>query len=315
MFVDDIATVAKYHRKLDIHSLQDDVIGDKTIRLKLLSALIRLADCLDIDYRRVHIDRLKILDIPVESKFFWFSYYYVKGMRITNRAIELFFCFPDEYINDQSFTSVISKYILNEINKHIEQVYSILDNYKIRLRRDVESNVQYSTTLSVPLPDNLKEYIKSKMITVTCDELQFSSMNTDIISTNTINDTHEMKNKQEDSKFSTNTAPVSIADHCKCQKSLTGSLSKMECDYTNMTAQEKLSVAEYYIQQFDYEKAIEVVNTIIHSNMEQYGGEDKNNILANCYRLKCDAYKALGGNGNLLFAVLCNKAMYMVLQG
>ncbi len=296
VFVDDIATVAKYHRKLDINSLQDDVIGNVTIRLKLLSALIRLADCLDIDFRRVKIDKLKILDIPVDSEFFWFSHHYVKGMKIENRAIELVFRFPDEYKNEKSLTSAISNYILSEINKHIEQVYTILDNYGIRLGKNINCSVQFSTTSVTSLPDNLKEYIKCKSTfymatqkevnnnfenknTVTCDVLQSTSMITKIESTN-------------------------------LKESLTEPQYKIESDYANMTIQEKVDAAKYYIQQSEYEKAINIINFIINSNKKQY---DKSTLI-NCYKLKCNIYNALKGNSNSLFAIICNEAVRKMLQ-
>lgn len=271
MFIDDIATVAKYHRKLDINSLQDDVIGDKTIRLKFLSALIRLADCLDIDFQRIKIEKLKLINIPVESKFFWFSHYYVKGMKIENRAIKLYFCFPNDYKNETSITSYISNYILSEINKHIEQVYNILDNYGIRLRKDIDHSVSFSTSVE-PLPDKLKEYIIKK----------YEFTNTPKYFENSFN---------IETKYSIKTSE-------------TGN------DYANMTINEKIALIENYIQKTEYEKAINIINSIIHSNKKQYD----NSTLVSCYKLKCNIYNALKGNSNSLFAIICNEAVRKTLQ-
>lgn len=75
----------------------------------------------------------------------------------------------------------------------------------------------------------------------------------------------------------------------------------------NSEIEKKLSESERYIVNSEYEKAIGIINDVICSIKKQYN-DDCNEILADCYRLKCNAYRALGGNGNLLFAVLCNKA-------
>lgn len=158
-FVDDIALVAKYHRKLDINILGDDVIGDKIIRLKLLSSLIRLGDCLDIDFRRVRIDRLKIFPISTESKFFWFGHHYVKGLTIINRCIQIYFNFPDDYKNDSLLTGQIMQHIQDEIANQIDRVYSYLDHYGIRLYKDIIVTTQYSKTTVQKMPNDLVDYI------------------------------------------------------------------------------------------------------------------------------------------------------------
>lgn len=74
----------------------------------------------------------------------------------------------------------------------------------------------------------------------------------------------------------------------------------------------KLSESKQYIANSEYEKAIEIINDII-DNVKKPCDDDSDKILADCYRLKCNAYRALGGNGNLLFAVLCNKAQQALL--
>lgn len=74
----------------------------------------------------------------------------------------------------------------------------------------------------------------------------------------------------------------------------------------------KLSKSEDYISTFEYERAIHIINDII-SNIKGQCNSDCDDILIDCYRLKCIAYKALGGNGNSLFAILCNKAKHTLL--
>lgn len=74
--VEFIAIVAKHHRKHSIESLSEPELAGNSIRLPLLSALLRLGDCLDLDYRRVNVDLLLTADIPVKSKLCWYRHYY-----------------------------------------------------------------------------------------------------------------------------------------------------------------------------------------------------------------------------------------------
>lgn len=158
-FVDDIALVAKYHRKMDIRALDNDVIGDKVIRLKLLCALIRLGDCLDLDYRRVDIKRLLVFtNIPVESKFFWYSHHYVNGLLIQDRKIHIYFKFPKQYEEEKEVTNKIIEHITQEIRNQIDEVYDFLDEYNIRFYKDIIVHKQFSNAQK-RMPVDLENYM------------------------------------------------------------------------------------------------------------------------------------------------------------
>ena len=160
-FVDDIALVAKYHRKMDIGSLDNDVIGDKVIRLRLLCALIRLGDCLDLDYRRVDIKRLLVFtNIPIESKFYWYSHHYVNGLLIETQKIHIYFKFPKCYESKKEFTNQFIEYMENEVKKQIDEVYDILDKYNIRFYKDIIIHKQFSNAQK-KMPTELEEYINA----------------------------------------------------------------------------------------------------------------------------------------------------------
>ena len=159
-YVEDIATIAKFHRKLDITQLQDDVIGSVPIRLKLLAALIRLGDCLDMDFRRVKIDRLNVFSIPLKSKFFWYSHHYVKGITLDSLKISLTVAFPESYRSNQTITNKITEHIKKEIENQKNEVYHILDQFTIRLYPDVQINTKYSRTVKL-MPDDLLNYLMS----------------------------------------------------------------------------------------------------------------------------------------------------------
>lgn len=293
MYVEDIALVAKHHRKSNISSLSNDTVGDKTIRIKLLAALIRFADCLDIDFRRVHIDRLIIQNIPVESKFYWFSHHYVRALIIENRAIKVCFQFPKEYQNETTLISTISEYILKEINKHMEQVYFILDEYGIRLRKDVDKESNYYDTYVSILPDDLREYISGINVSKKLVETE----------------------RENGKSFENCVQPTYSSSHpilngkCANGKDYVCLEQELKAYSAALEIQNRLFEAKQSITDSHYDKAIDIINeTILNIKKHCMDIDDYNDVLAECYRLKCNAYRALGGNGNLLFAVLCNKA-------
>lgn len=88
-----IAIVSKYHRchgrwPLDKVQEQTEIRGRK-IRLRLLAALLRFADALDQDHERVNMDILQLVDIPDESKLYWWIHYYIQSIDVENGYIKI----------------------------------------------------------------------------------------------------------------------------------------------------------------------------------------------------------------------------------
>lgn len=173
-FVQDIAKVAAYHREFDLTTLKDDLVGNEIIRLKLLGSLIRLGDCLDLNYKRVrNIETLKINRIPVASEFFWFCHYYVRGMKIEKGKITIHFCFPNEYKERNSLLQKIICSLVDEVVKpQITEVYNILYDYGIVLCNDILIIKDFQTTVMC-LPKELEDYIE-KHIFVNISPYNFS---------------------------------------------------------------------------------------------------------------------------------------------
>lgn len=75
-FIDEIALVSKGHTKEDLDGYKDGTKAGQPMRLRLLAALLRLADELDLDYPRVDLDELEQAIILDESKAHWWKCYY-----------------------------------------------------------------------------------------------------------------------------------------------------------------------------------------------------------------------------------------------
>jgi len=153
-FCNSIALISKAHRKIDIinNTKYDDfVMGGSLIRFRLLAALLRFADELDIDFRRVNIERLKIeKNMSAESKLHWYKHYYVLGVGINQGMIRLTYRFPEEYMNTNTEKMIIKftkERILEEYEYFREDIFW---NAGIKLSLGKEDK-KYDETIK-PLP-------------------------------------------------------------------------------------------------------------------------------------------------------------------
>lgn len=131
-YTECIAILSRHHRKRNIEEVKDTSLAGDDIKLPLLVSLLRLGDELDQDCRRVNMTILKIRDIPVESKFYWWSHHYVSSVRITNGKIELFFTFPGDY-RGNTIIEIFRKKVFESVERQLAEVYDILDGNGLRL--------------------------------------------------------------------------------------------------------------------------------------------------------------------------------------
>lgn len=123
--VEAIALVAKGHRKVDLGAPEYEPfpLGGETVRPRLLAALLRFADELDIDYRRVDLEQMKLLDLPLDSQLHWWKCHYVGGVTIVDEYIRVSYRFPRDR---PDYEQLLIPLIENEIRtKHaaLEPIY------------------------------------------------------------------------------------------------------------------------------------------------------------------------------------------------
>ncbi len=66
----------------------------KTVRLEMISRLLRIGDALDIDSRRIDDDEMILRRIDEESKIYWYKHHYTTSVSITQRGIAVQFDLP-----------------------------------------------------------------------------------------------------------------------------------------------------------------------------------------------------------------------------
>ncbi len=96
--VEAVALTAKGHRRIDLNTPEYDplVYGGETLHPRLLAALLRFGDELDIDQRRVDLEQMKLMALPVESQLHWWKCHYVGGVRIEDEYIRVNYRFPQD---------------------------------------------------------------------------------------------------------------------------------------------------------------------------------------------------------------------------
>ncbi len=160
-----IATISKYHRDLDISQLKDKSLAGKDLRLSLLSALLRLGDKLDGDYRRVNLRFPKIWEVPPKSKYHWWGHYYVQSISIIDLGkIKVDLAFPKIYKQDD-ITKAFKICIHSSIKTTFDEVYDILWGSGIRLHPDILINEQDEEIGGLePVHNDVRTYINEHVL-------------------------------------------------------------------------------------------------------------------------------------------------------
>lgn len=104
---------------------QTEIRGRK-IRLRLLAALLRFADALDQDHERVNMDILQLVDIPDESKLYWWIHYYIQSIDVENGYIKIILGVPEAYRENKIIIQYLENYVRKIIKKHLLDVNKAL---------------------------------------------------------------------------------------------------------------------------------------------------------------------------------------------
>lgn len=125
-----IRLISEGHRqvKLESKDYDDQTIGLEVVRVRLLSALLRLADELDITYQRApkNIFNFLKIDMPDYSYLQWLKHYYTSGVRIDTlqqdngkkkTSIVIHCHYPNEDVGRRITEVLISKPIEETLNE------------------------------------------------------------------------------------------------------------------------------------------------------------------------------------------------------
>jgi len=129
-----VKLICEGHRvvKLDTENYNDRLVGDERIRIRLLSALLRFSDELDISYQRAPKELMKLLmeHMPDYSRLQWLKHYYTNGVGISiqqsngirKTTIEIQTQYPDR----ERGRKITDELIFKPIEKSLSSVDRIL---------------------------------------------------------------------------------------------------------------------------------------------------------------------------------------------
>ena len=90
------ALVVAGHRQTEFPAPDYDafLMGSVTVRPRLLTALLHLAAALDLDYRRVDLAQLKLLNPTPKQALNWWLHYYVSGVQVEDEYVHIGYRIP-----------------------------------------------------------------------------------------------------------------------------------------------------------------------------------------------------------------------------
>jgi len=146
--VNAIALVAEAHRKTDLsqHKYRRFFHGDKAIRPQLLAALLRLADELDLDHRRVYMESLYFMDVPDVSRLHWHFCYYVSGVEIEDGLVTIWYRFPQE---STGYPRIIRPLVNHRVQTELRQLQPILWTHGVKITTEPRDEMQFMPGLEL----------------------------------------------------------------------------------------------------------------------------------------------------------------------
>lgn len=159
-----VATLCEHHQSSITYNPEEAAkLGGQKIRIGLLIALLRFADTLDCDSRRVDLTKLNHFSIPLDSILHWLICSYVDAVSIEKGFIEILASFPEPMTGPE--VEYLSRLFIEKM--HME--YNIaertlwLNNIGIRLPSGITRTSTDYTYKKQALPPEILKHIKDKL--------------------------------------------------------------------------------------------------------------------------------------------------------
>jgi len=135
-----VASVCEKHQSsVGYDPSEIGALGSRRIRVGLLTALLRLADTLDCDSRRVRMDCLKCYSVPISSIYHWLMCQYVDGVTIEDGNIEIHASYPKTMTGP--VIQLLSRRLLDKIYSEYRPVRNLLWKNRIMIQLPEEIHI------------------------------------------------------------------------------------------------------------------------------------------------------------------------------
>jgi len=137
-----VKLICEGHRvvKLDTEEYNDRLVGNERIRVRLLTALLRFSDELDISYQRAPKKLMALLeeDMPDYSRLQWLKHYYTSGVGISvqqsNGMRKTIIEIQTQYPDRERGRKITEELIVKPIGKSRSSVNEILLEYGLNIK-------------------------------------------------------------------------------------------------------------------------------------------------------------------------------------
>ena len=155
---EDLIDVCRFHSKLNIFDCpkRNDITH---VRTRLIAALLRLGDELDIDRFRVDINTVKLFGYDIGNSFFWYLHEYTV-VDIENHLITLRILLNKKDYDD--FADYFKEEVIDEFEKKNGILTEIIMSNDINIGISRQSEVK-CIRYQKALPDEISDYIKSQV--------------------------------------------------------------------------------------------------------------------------------------------------------
>lgn len=145
-----IGLIGQGHRKVDLNDQKydPDLCGDHKIRIGFLAALLRLADELDLDFRRAPRSLREIIDADLDAigKLHWAKHYYVKGIDFSSEMEINKKIFVNVLISfrvpDGKHEEILGKLIMASVEKVLKETQVRLQDDGVRIRVRCQGKIE-----------------------------------------------------------------------------------------------------------------------------------------------------------------------------
>jgi hypothetical protein len=159
--VEMIALVVGGHRQTDCPSPDYDNlgIGNVTVRPRLLTAVLCLADGLDLDYRRVDLEMLKVLDVPPEQSLDWWLHHYVSGVQVRDEYVRITYRVP---VGKPDYERALPELVEHNLRAEFRALRDTFRLYGVKVDLAPPTTVRPMRTVK-PLPSELWAVVQRRL--------------------------------------------------------------------------------------------------------------------------------------------------------
>ncbi len=155
--VEDLIEICKYHAKLPIADCPERTPRNLQVRRRLVAALLRFSDELDVDGPRVKIATVEGFRIPAANAVFWWLHYQTAAL-IDGAAVTLTTRLsPDDF---NQFREIVKAIYIDKFVDKNRPVLALLHDNDIPIVIDANSDV-ISYEFADPLPGYITQYLSS----------------------------------------------------------------------------------------------------------------------------------------------------------